>query len=204
MMKQNKGPITNLSVCFSFNLRWCYDQNSCNVYESFLYYNVSGGYGVAVSIPENSAYESIVLAYHLGVGSVIPFVVIVFCNFCIITTIRAAAEKRGTMGQDEKSKKNMEKETSYLTRMLVIVCIAYACLSIPYRLYDFMLMIPAIGNRYDKASNYWHWRYLFETWVLLHVWDWNYGINFYLYCIGGGRRYRSEVARMLCCKKSKA
>jgi hypothetical protein len=168
-------------------------------------YYISGGYGVAVSIPGHPELEPIVLSYHLAVGSIIPFIVMFVCNVWIIVTIRAAAEKRGAMGQDDKGKKTQAKEIKYLTRMMIIVCLAYAILSLPWRLYDFMLLIPAIGDHYKtETSKYWHWRYLFETWVLLHVWDWNYGINFYLYCIGGGKKYRSEVARLLCCKKATA
>jgi hypothetical protein len=173
--------------------------NTSHIYDVYL----SGGYGLAVSTPENPEYQLLVLAYHLGVGAVIPFVIIVGCNVGIITTIRSAAEKRGEMGQDEKGKKTTERETRYLTRMLVIVCLAYAMLSLPYRLYDFFLMIPAIGDQYKTdTSRYWQFRHLFEAWLLSHIWDWNYGVNFYLYCIGGGKRYRSQVTNMLPCKRS--
>ncbi|XP_064637380.1 cysteinyl leukotriene receptor 1-like [Lineus longissimus] len=176
--------------------------SGANLHIFFIFHKADlGGYGLVVSSPGHEEYELLVLAYHLGVGSVIPFIIIVICNVFIIATIRAAANKREAMGQDEKGKKSSEKETRYLTRMLVIVCAAYVGLSLPYRLYDLILKIPAIAQQYQEKTNYWRWRRLLEVWTLSHIWDWNYAVNFYLYCIGGGKRYRSEVARLLGCNK---
>jgi hypothetical protein len=148
--------------------------------------------GVGPSVPGYPELEALVLAYHLGFGTLIPFVVIVFCNIWIIVTLRQAKIKRDKM-VDEKTKTTQGKETRHLTRMLIVVCVVYVFTSIPFRVYDLFLLIPKLQEMYDMKEKYWQLRYLFQYWFLVHFWDWNYAINFYLYCIGGGRKYRAGV-----------
>jgi hypothetical protein len=55
---------------------------------------------------------------------------------------------------------------------------------------------------------YWVVRYGVEYWFIHEIWYQNYSINFYLYCIGGGRKYRNDVKvvlkelwKRICCRK---
>jgi hypothetical protein len=154
-----------------------------------------GKNGIGIYIPSYPALEYVALAYHLGVGTLIPFTVIVICNIWIIATLRNASESRRKM-VDEKTKKTQGKETRYLTRMLILVCMAYVITSIPFRTYDLVLLVPPIASTYDMSDPYWKTRYQLQYWILCHLWEWNFAINFYLYCVGGGRKYRNDVKRL--------
>jgi hypothetical protein len=81
--------------------------------------------------------------------------------------------------------------------MLALVCIAYVVTSIPHRMYDLVVAIPTIKKLYVMTETYWYVRFTCQYWVFLHLWEWNYGINFYLYCIGGGKKYRNDVKNMM-------
>jgi hypothetical protein len=89
------------------------------------------------------------------------------------------------------------KETSHLTRMLILVSIAYVVTSIPYRLYVVIIGIPAISVLYTMNQEYWKLRYYGQHFIIAQFWEMNYGINFYLYCIGGGKKYRNDVKQRL-------
>ena len=89
--------------------------------------------------------------------------------------------------------KKRDKDAKYLTRMLILVCIAYVACSIPYRMYDVIMSLPIMKTIYAMNDIYWVMRYGVEYWAILALWYQNYSINFYLYCIGGGRKYRNDV-----------
>jgi hypothetical protein len=154
-----------------------------------------------LTIPGYPALVTFVDMYHLICGSVAPFVIIVFCNLWIIATVRSASLRRKEMGVAEAVAKTQGKETRHLTRMLILVCIAFIVTSIPYRLYTIVLSIPALKRMYDLKNVYWFIRYTMQHYILLDIWHWNYGINFYLYCIGGGRKFRTDVKRLFQCRR---
>jgi hypothetical protein len=113
------------------------------------------------------------------------------------------------MGVSKEGKKTREKETTYLTRMLILVSIAYVITSIPFRIYDVIIGIPEVKDIYAqnmKKDEYWSLRYYCQHFVLLNIWEMNFGINFYLYCIGGGKKFRNDVKEkmgmiLFCCKR---
>ena len=134
------------------------------------------------------------MAFQLACGTLIPFCIIVVSNIWIIITVRKANEERKKMEViKEEGKKKREKDTKYLSRMLILVCIAYVTSSIPYRMYDALMNLPELMSLYDFTKVYWILRYQIEYWWLLVLWHQNYSINFFLYCIGGGRKYRNDV-----------
>jgi hypothetical protein len=47
------------------------------------------------------------------------------------------------------------------------------------------------------TSTYWNLRYNVQLWVVFELWCWNYAVNFYLYCIGGGEKYRRDTKEVL-------
>jgi hypothetical protein len=149
-----------------------------------------------IDIPGYSALETFVDMYHLICGSVAPFVIIVFCNLWIIITLRSASSKRKQMGVAEDVAKTQGKETQHLT------CVAFIATSVPFRLYNIVLSIPALKRMYDMGSKYWSLRYTMQHFIILNLWHLNFAINFYLYCIGGGRKFRGDVKRLFQCKTS--
>jgi hypothetical protein len=106
---------------------------------------------------------------------------------------RANKEREGMQISQSDGKKKRDKDAKYLTRMLILVCIAYVACSIPYRMYDVLMNLPTLKALYDMEDIYWILRYGVEYWTIIDIWYQNYSINFYLYCIGGGRKYRNDV-----------
>jgi hypothetical protein len=102
-----------------------------------------------------------------------------------------------------------QKDTRHLTVMLIFVSVAYIVTSFPYRIYDPITQIPDVEAIYDMSQPYWRLRYGIWTYAVVNVWFYNYAVNFYLYCIGGGRKYRSDTKDVIrhlipCCFASNA
>ena len=136
--------------------------------------------------------------YLLIIGTIVPFIMIISCNIWIINTVRSAAERRKALGTARKeTQKQQEKETQYLTRMLILVSIAYVVTSIPLRLYYFIMDLPYFDNMYDMEQLYWNLRFNVQNWSITVVWFFNYAVNFFLYCAGGGKRYRQDALEIL-------
>ncbi|XP_064636595.1 cysteinyl leukotriene receptor 1-like [Lineus longissimus] len=171
-----------------------------NVHIFFIFKQaVDKSHFIKVIIPGYPALETAVNMFHLTFGSIAPFAIIIVCNIWIIVTLRAASKDRKAMVA-KKVAISQEKDTRHLTRMLLFVCAAYIMTSLPYRMHDLVLTIPVLREMYDLTERYWYLRYTTQYYVLLAVWHWNYGINFYLYCIGGGKKYRADVLRLFRCK----
>ncbi|XP_064651663.1 uncharacterized protein LOC135502639 [Lineus longissimus] len=173
---------------------------NANLFYTYRYHkeDVLGTDILRADVPESPFLEGLALGFQLGFGTLIPFVIIVISNLWIIITVHKANKERTTMEvAGSKGQKRRDKDTKYLTRMLILVCIAYVMCSIPYRMYDSVMNIPALKDIYNLEDPYWILRYGVEYWVLLEVWYQNYSVNFYLYCIGGGRKYRNDVRTVL-------
>jgi hypothetical protein len=144
--------------------------------------------------------------HQLAIGTAIPFFIIIGCNIGIIIGVKRAESKRKqitvTSDRDE-TKKAREKDSKYMMRMLVLVSLAYVFCSIPVRVYDLILQIPAVGSKYDLADRYWFLRFNIEYWTLGVLWDANYAVNFYMYSIGGGKKFRNDAKEIIAswCKK---
>jgi preprotein translocase subunit SecG len=166
---------------------------------------VSGEADVHMSVPHAPALETLGNSSQLAFGTVLPFFIIVVCNVWIIIVLRSASKESRKMGVSEAGQKAREKETAYLTRMLILVSVVYILMSIPYRLYDVLIALPEVKDNYSMKDEYDNLRYYTENFIMLQFWNINYGINFYIYCIGGGRKYRNDVKDRLgrvlsCCK----
>jgi hypothetical protein len=159
-----------------------------------------------MTVEHNPDLETLGNMGQLVIGTILPFIIIVFSNLWIFKMVHKASKERGKMGVSEQSQKTLEKETSHLTRMLILVSIAYVLTSIPYRLLDVILGIPQVQAAYNMEDEYWSLRYYCQYYVIEDIWMMNFAINFYLYCIGGGKKYRNDVTQKLkhvlfCCKK---
>ncbi|XP_064633308.1 galanin receptor 2b-like [Lineus longissimus] len=167
----------------------------------------TGSVGIVVmSVPDAPEMETLGNMFQLVIGTIVPFCIIVFCNLWIITVLRSASKARDKMGVSEKGKKKSEKESTHLTRMLIIVSIAYVVTSIPYRLYIVIMGAPEVFAPYKLKEEYWSLRFYCQNYILDQFWELNYAINFYLYLIGGGKKYRNDVKEKLrlifsCCRK---
>jgi formate hydrogenlyase subunit 3/multisubunit Na+/H+ antiporter MnhD subunit len=138
--------------------------------------------------------ELLVSGFQLLFGAFVPLVIISGSNIIIIITVKLASEKRIKMeaGQGQRKRANTD-----LTRMLVIVSLAYIVTSIPIRVYYLVMDIPQISSLYNMSDNYWMLRFNTQNEFLVDVWVCNYAINFYLYCVGGGQRYRRDTIEIL-------
>jgi hypothetical protein len=132
------------------------------------------------------------------VGTVLPFLVIFGSNIMIILSVRQASRRRLTLGSITAGDK-LEKETQYLTRMLMFVSFAYVIITLPYRMYHLVMKIPQIAKLYDMTKVYWRMRYVIQGWAISNVWIFNYAVNFYLYCVGGGQKYRKDAKDVMLC-----
>jgi hypothetical protein len=137
--------------------------------------------------------------FQLIFGTILPFAIIITSNIIIITTVRTAARKRLGLQNKmaERDSGRRSSETEYLTRMLVLVSVAYVATSIPYRLYFIILLIPQVSEKFDLSDTCYFILYNVMAFSLHGLWVWNYAINFYMYCAGGGRRYRDDIKYVL-------
>jgi hypothetical protein len=141
------------------------------------------------------------------IGTIMPFFVIIGCNIGIIVGVKRAENKRKQMaetsGGKDENKKSRDKESKYMMRMLMLVSLAYVLCSIPMRVYDLILQIPAVGSKYDLTDMYWFLRFNIEYWTLGLLWEANYAVNFYMYSIGGGKKFRNDASEIIAgwCKK---
>jgi hypothetical protein len=126
-------------------------------------------------------------------GAVFPFLVIMGCNIIIIITIKRASAHRAKISTGTDQSDEKRKDQQHLTRMLIFVSLAYVVTSIPYRLYYMLMDVPAIGGAYIMEYTYWNLRYHVQVWAVVNLWLYNYAINFYLYCLGGGAKYRKDA-----------
>jgi hypothetical protein len=151
-----------------------------------------------LSYPEPRWVEQVVGAYMLTVGTIIPFTIIMTCNVLIIASVHKAARSRKKMGGSDGA----TSEERHLTRMLILVAVAYVILSIPMRLFDMVFSIPELVKKYDMSDPYWRLRFNVELWIVTEMWDANFAVNFYLYFLGGGKKYRNDAKQVyMCCRR---
>ncbi|XP_064622610.1 cysteinyl leukotriene receptor 1-like [Lineus longissimus] len=149
---------------------------------------------LVVSTPGDDERLKVLLAgVDIFVGNILPFSIIFSCNVIIVITIKQASKQRRLMksGLDTNA-----KDTQYLTRMLLLISAAYMVTSLPYRWYEFMIGIPGVASYYDLTKPYWSLRHTLELWAVYDLWCCNYAVNFYLYCLGGGKRYRDDLKQL--------
>jgi hypothetical protein len=140
--------------------------------------------------------ELLVSGFQLIFGAFLPFALILCCNVIIIITVKLASKKRLRMElRVQGCGQRKRKGTEHLTRMLIFVSMAYVVTTLPHRFYHVVMNIPEVA--YDLNNEYWFLRFSVENEVLFLVWCCNYACNFYLYCVGGGQRYRKDTVEIL-------
>jgi hypothetical protein len=142
---------------------------------------------------EYEVIELLITGFQMVFGTILPFVVIFTCNILIIITLRKASKERKKLDASQERR----PDSQHLTRMLIFVSFAYVMLTLPYRLNHFAMKIPAVANMYNFEVVYWRKKYVIQTWTLIIIWLGNYSVNFYLYCLGGGKKYREDARRVI-------
>jgi hypothetical protein len=180
---------------------------------STLMVSLSGIEILIISVPGHEIIELLASGFQFAFGTLGPFIIISLSNIIIIVTVRNAAKERSKLSQQQQQQqggKDQQKDTQFLTRMLIFVSCAYVLTSLPYRIFHVIIDTPAVSEIYDMDNIYWNLRYNIEVWFFFDWWCCNYCINFYLYCIGGGQRYRDdtkavvkEMWKYICCKRGK-
>jgi hypothetical protein len=156
---------------------------------------ISGYYLIIIRSPEYPALEVFTSYFQMAAGTIVPFVIISASNVIIIVTIRHASKQRSKMEYGDNGKRN--RDTVYMTRMLVFISLAYIILSLPYRWYTVGTKIPGIIELYNMHQVISRKQFILGVWSVSILWAFNYAINFFLYCIGGGSRYRRETLNIL-------
>ncbi|XP_064627969.1 growth hormone secretagogue receptor type 1-like [Lineus longissimus] len=152
---------------------------------------------IYIIFEDNPIVEVLTSGFQLIFGAFLPFVIILCCNVIIIITVKLASKKRLKMdsvqgqGVDQRNR----KQTEHLTRIGVFVSAAYVLTTMPFRLYNVIVTIPAVG--YDLSDDYWFFRFGAENEFLFVIYSCNHACNFYLYCVAGGRRYRTDTVKIL-------
>jgi hypothetical protein len=131
--------------------------------------------------------------FNIIVGAVLPFVVILGCNVVIIYHIKSASRERAKLGKHTER----EQKDHYITAMLAFVSAAYIITTLPYRLFSPVLKIPQVAAIYDLSQRYWRLRFGISGFSVINIWFCNHAVNFYLYCIGGGRKYRNDTKELI-------
>ena len=136
------------------------------------------------SYPDARCRETLFHVYNLILGTIAPFSILVISNTIITISIRRAATRRKQMAVVASEKTGKEPN---LTAMLMMTTFFYFLLSSPKRIYD------TVYPQYDLADPYWLARHSLQFIVWDKAWVANFAINFYVYFLGGGRKFRQDV-----------
>jgi hypothetical protein len=141
-------------------------------------------------VPEARWVEILLNLYQLIIGTILPFSILIVCNSVIIFRVRQAASERKKI----ESKERKTNETN-LTVLLLMTSFAYLVCSIPKRLYE---AVVGVLEYYDDLTDpYWSTRYWLQWWVCTQIWLLNFAINFYVYFLGGGAKFRRDTKEIL-------
>jgi uncharacterized membrane protein YqjE len=129
--------------------------------------------------------------YQLVAETIFPFTAIIICNIIIITTIRNATKNRKGL-QSTKEEDAGKRKSQHLTRMLIFASFAYIAVSFPYRL--FLVIITLDVYKFEETCHFVHYNLCVA--LFFCIWTGNFCVNFYLYCLGGGKKYREDAKQV--------
>jgi hypothetical protein len=148
---------------------------------------------VLLSYPDAPWVEVIVGTYVLFIAVVIPFIIIFVANILIIYGVKRAAADRNKMS--DKARNNSKE--AHLTRMLILISVAFIVLCLPFGVSEVVLSQPDVAAEYDLRAIYWRLRLIVINYALSEISCMNHVVNFYLYILGGGKHYRNNVKAIL-------
>ena len=150
-----------------------------------MYFDVPGD-------PNGALYAT---AFQLVFGAMLPFTVVITCNVMIIITVKKASKTRLTL--QSTTGKEGKDESQHLMRMLISVSMAYLVTAAPYRLVLIATLIPEVAAYFDISNICYFALYNMIVACLYTIWISNHAVNFYMYCLGGGARYKKDLAEVL-------
>jgi len=128
-----------------------------------------------------------------------PLVVLTIFNVLIIREVKLAMGNNGTNNEHENERNdtvsNKDKRSStvsQITRMCVIVSLAFVLLNLP----NATMIIANNGTRSATFAKTSSDRLVVLVWrIFTHLAYTNHGINFFLYCLSG-EKFRNEVKKI--------
>jgi hypothetical protein len=112
-------------------------------------------------------------------------------------TVKDAARSRAILSLAQQADvAGSERKTAHMTKMLIFVSMAYLATSIPYRLFLMILLIPQVVEVFDFTETCDFLLYNVIIASLFIIWLFNFSLNFYMYCLGGGRKYRKDIKEL--------
>jgi hypothetical protein len=173
-------------LCFNVHIFWT---------ANLLLHPTTGAKLCIWSVEDNPTLSEVVVIIDIIIGSALPFFMILISNIVIICTIKAAGKRR----KDLQTSKENTKESA-LTTMLLSVSFTFLILVTPLRLRRTVLAFinTTSFSPMTKALD----RTIYA--VCHKMIFFNSANNFYLYCIGGGERFRSDLIDMFRCGDKKS
>ncbi|XP_064651729.1 thyrotropin-releasing hormone receptor-like [Lineus longissimus] len=144
--------------------------------------------------------------YELVMGAILPFSLIAIGNAAIIISVRRAANRRAEMSKTDMTSQKSRLQERSITRMLLFVSFAFLICQFPYRVSGILFEIPGVMTMYDMNSHYWKTRSLLQKIVFTELFMASFAVNFYLYFLGGGEKFRQDSKQLLlvCFKRRRA
>jgi hypothetical protein len=138
-------------------------------------------------VPHARWFEQLYKSYLLLLGTLIPFSTLFVCNTVIIIEVNRAARRRKKMKLDAAGKSGQTKDAN-LTGMLLMASLAYLVCSCPKRGYEAVAATDFDEN--DRATTAVYW---LGFHIVSDVWILNFAVNFYMYFLGGGKKFRQDA-----------
>ena len=134
---------------------------------------------------------------HMFIFSLLPFVFLVLSNGVLVFTLARsvkAARETLTTGQQIDDRR---VKASATTVTVIAVSVAFVVLKLPLDVKNILFSLVASDFTSSLKPQYIGVRSFFGS--LSHMlFYWNYGINFYVYCLTG-TRFRREFKNIMCC-----
>ncbi|XP_064619614.1 uncharacterized protein LOC135483044 [Lineus longissimus] len=124
----------------------------------------------------------------LILGTILPFSIIATCNIIILIGVQRAAVRRKQMKSSTADDNEKKLKDTNLTAMLLMTSLAYLLCSCPKRIYESVAVV-------DLSNPYWTARYWLGYWVVVEIWTLNFAVNFYVYFLKGGRKFRQDATK---------
>ncbi|KAJ8307226.1 hypothetical protein KUTeg_015310 [Tegillarca granosa] len=130
--------------------------------------------------------------------SILPFVILIMCNFMIIFGIKRSGRKQQvlTNKMDKFQSADKAKQQNQITIMLVTISIVFVVFTMPNCLF-FIIK----GKINYLATPHSHAIWILWMQVVFFLSDANHAINFYLYFLSG-QKFRKKFKSIICCRKS--
>jgi hypothetical protein len=152
-------------------------------------------------VPQARWFEQLYKSYLLLFGTILPFSTLAVCNTIIIIEVSRAARRRRKMKSEAAVGKHGKTKDANLSGILLMTSLAYLVCSCPKRGYESLAATNYDEN--DRAATALYW---LGFWIVTELWILNFAVNFYMYFLGGGKKFRQDARHIFrrcgCCVSS--